>query len=292
MKIDIEQFKVKPGGPTSLEDFPTKPDLRNTNDAEINEKLDDNTAPLVELQQKLMAEQARGLIFVLQALDAAGKDEAIRYLFSRLSTQALHTTSFDQPSEEEKNHDYLWRLHDAMPERGIIAVFNRSHYEDLIAARIYDSIQENPLPNEIKSDPEIWQKRFKHVKSFEEYLADNGFYMIKIYLHVSKETQKERLLDRLENPDKNWEFSFSDLTDREKWGEQMEVFADTFQHTSTDSAPWYVVPADHGDYGRLIISEILLNKLEELDPKYPKISDEEKEKMEKVAEELRAGKYD
>ena len=116
--------------------------------------------------------------------------------------------------------------------------------------------------------------------------------MIKIYLHVSKETQKERLLDRLDNPDKNWEFSFSDLTDREKWEEQMDVFADTFQHTTTDSAPWYVVPADHGDYGRLVISEILLNKLEELNPKYPKISDEEKEKMEKAAEELRAGKYD
>lgn len=292
MKIDVEQFKVKPGEPTCLEDFPTKPDLSHTNDTEINEKLDENTAPLVELQQKLMAEQTRGLIFVLQALDAAGKDEAIRYLFSRLSTQALHTASFDQPSEEEKNHDYLWRLHDAMPERGVIAVFNRSHYEDLVAARIYDSIKENPLPDEIKNDPEIWQKRFKHVKSFEEYLADNGFYMIKIYLHVSKETQKERLLDRLENPDKNWEFSFSDLTDREKWEEQMDVFADTFQHTSTDSAPWYVVPADHGDYGRLVISEILLNKLEELNPKYPKISDEEKEKMEKVAEELRAGKYD
>lgn len=239
-----------------------------------------------------MAEKTRGLIFVLQALDAAGKDEAVRYLFSRLSPQALHTTSFDKPNKEEENHDYLWRLHDAMPERGEIGVFNRSHYEELVATRIYESVKEEPLPEDIKNDPEIWQKRFKHVNHFEEYLAENGFYMIKIYLHVSKDVQKERLLNRLENPDKNWEFSFSDLKDRKNWEKQMEVFADTFQHTSTEAAPWFVIPADHGDYGRLIISEILLSKLEELDPKYPETSEEEKEKMKEAAEDLRAGKYD
>lgn len=291
-KVDIEQFKVKPGEEVSLADFPTQPNLDKIDDSEINEKLDQNTEQLIEWQQKLMAEQTRGLIFVLQALDAAGKDEAERYLFSRLSPQALHTTSFDKPNEEEKNHDYLWRLNEAMPERGVIAVFNRSHYEDLIAARVYDSIKDNPLPEDVKNDPDIWQKRFKHVDNFEDYLADNGFYMIKIYLHVSKDIQKERLLERMEVPDKNWEFSFSDLTDRENWNEQMEVFEDTFQHTSTDSAPWYVIPADHGAYGRLVISEILLNKLEELNPKYPETSDEEKEKIKEAAEDLRAGKYD
>jgi PPK2 family polyphosphate:nucleotide phosphotransferase len=292
MKVDIDQFKVKPEKQDKLEDFTTKPPLDEIDDSAIDKKLDQNTEQLIEWQQKLMAEQTRGLIFVLQALDAAGKDEAERYLFSRLSTQALHTTSIDQPSEEEKNHDYLWRLHEAMPERGVIAVFNRSHYEDLIAARVYDSISDNPLPDEIKNDPEIWQKRFKHVDNFEDYLEDNGFHMIKIFLHVSKDIQKERLLERMENPDKHWEFSFSDLTDRKHWAEQMEVFEDTFQHTSTASAPWYVVPADHGAYGRLVISEILLDKLEELNPKYPEISDEEKEKIKEAAKDLRAGKYD
>ena len=291
-KVDIEEFKVKPGVQDELANFSTKPQFDSIDDSDIQKQLDQNTEKLIEWQQKLMAEQTRGLIFVLQALDAAGKDEAERYLFSRLSPQSLHTTSFDQPSEEEKNHDYLWRLHDAMPERGMIAVFNRSHYEDLIAARVYDSISDNPLPEDIKNDPEIWQKRFKHVDNFESYLADNGFHMIKIYLHVSKEVQKERLLNRLENPDKQWEFSFSDLTDRENWSKQMAVFEDTFQHTSTESAPWYVVPADNGAYGRLVISEILLNKLEELNPEYPERSDEEKEKMKQADEDLRAGKYD
>lgn len=290
--INIENFKVQAGEPIDLETISTSPNLDNISDDEINKRLDENAEALGEWQQKLMAEKTNGIIFVLQALDAAGKDEAERYLFSRLSPQALHTTSFDQPNDEEKNHDYLWRLHAAMPERGVIAVFNRSHYEDLIAARVYDSIKDNPLPKEIKNDPDIWHKRFKHVNNFEEYLAENGFDMIKIYLHVSKETQKERLLNRIENEDKNWEFSFSDLTDRDKWSEQMGVFEDTFQHTSTESAPWYVVPADHGEYGRLVISEILLDKMEELDPQYPKISDEEKEKMAEAAEELRSGKYD
>lgn len=290
--INIENYKVQADKPIDLEMIPTSPNLDDISDDEINKRLDENAEELGEWQQKLMAEKTNGLIFVLQALDAAGKDEAERYLFSRLSTQALHTTSFDKPNEEEQNHDYLWRLHDAMPERGVIAVFNRSHYEELIAARVYDSIKDNPLPKEIKNDPDIWHKRFKHVNNFEEYLAENGFDMIKIYLHVSKETQKERLLNRIENEDKHWEFSFSDLTDRDKWSEQMDVFEDTFHHTSTQSAPWYVIPADHGEYGRLVISEILLDKMEELDPQYPKISDEEKEKMKKAAEELRSGKYD
>ena len=292
LEIDLERYKVQYGEPVNLADYETKPNFENITDTEIQKKLDENTKDLIELQQKLMAEKTQGLIFVLQALDAAGKDEAVRYLFSRLSSQALHTTSFDKPGEEEKNHDYLWRLHDAMPERGVIAVFNRSHYEDLVAARVYDSIQQNPLPEAIKNDREIWKKRFKHVRNFEEYLAENGFYMIKIYLHVSKDIQKKRLLDRMEKQDKNWEFSFSDLEDREKWEEQMEVFADTFQHTSTDAAPWYIVPADHGDFGRLVISEILLNKLKELDPKYPEMSEEEKEKLKQAAKDLRDGKYD
>lgn len=292
VNINIEQYKVKFEEPVHLEEFSTDIDQQLEEKSEISEKLEENTKQLIELQQRLMAEKTSGLIFVLQALDAAGKDEAERYLFSRLSPQALHTTSFDKPSEEEENHDYLWRLHDAMPERGEIGVFNRSHYEELVAARVYQSIQDEPLPEAIKKDPQIWAKRFKQVNRFEEYLAENGFHMIKIYLHVSKEIQKERLIDRLENPDKNWEFSFSDLEDRKNWEKQMEIFEGTFQHTSTAAAPWFIVPADHGDYGRLIISEILLSKLKELDPQYPQTSEEEKEKMEQAVKDLRAGKYD
>ena len=290
--ISIEKYKVKPGQPVDLKEFQTDIHSESIREAEIDERLKENTEKLQELQQRLLAEEKQGIIIVLQALDAAGKDEAVRYLFSRLSSQALHTTSFDKPTEEDLKHDYLWRLHDAMPERGMIGVFNRSHYEELVAARVYDSHEEAPLPEEIKNDPKIWDKRYKDVTHFEDYLANNGFHMVKIYLHLSKEIQKERLLDRIENPDKNWEFSMSDLKDREHWDAHMEAFQEAFQHTSTESAPWFILPADHGDYGRLLISEILLRKLEELDPKYPKLSDEEKEEFKQVAEDLRAGKYD
>lgn len=245
-----------------------------------------------KLQQKLLAEKTRGIIVVLQALDAAGKDEAERYLFSSLSPQGLRTTAFSKPSEKEKNNDYLWRLHDAMPERGDVGVFNRSHYEELLAARLFNSVHDSPLPDEIKQDPKLWEKRFKQVNNFEEYLAENSFYMLKIYLHISKEVQKERLIERLEDLDQNWEFSFSDLEDRENWDKYMEVFADTFHHTSTDSAPWYIVPADNGDYGRLIISENLLQKMLKLDPQFPQVSNEEKDKMQQAIDDLKRGKYD
>ena len=208
------------------------------------------------------------------------RDEAVRYLFSRLSSQALRTRVFKQPTEENLKHDYLWRLHAAMPERGVIA------------ARVFNTVQDEPLPDYIKNDPDIWQKRFKHVNDFENFLAENGFYTVKVYLHISKDIQKERLLDRIENPDKNWEFSFSDLTDREHWHEHMEAFEDTFQHTSTDVSPWFVIPANHGDYGRLIISEILLDKLQEINPQFPMPSDDEKDKMKEATKELREGKYD
>ena len=291
-KIDIDRFKVRPGEPVQLQDFPTNVPSDTISDAEIEKRLEENTEKLQELQQRLLAEETQGIIFSLQAMDAAGKDEAERYLFSRLSSQALHTTSFDKPNDEELMHDYLWRLHDAMPKRGMIGVFNRSHYEELIAAKVYNSHEDEPLPDAIKNDPDIWQKRYTDVRHFEDYLTNNGFYMIKIYLHVSKEIQKERLLDRIENPDKNWEFSMSDLTDREHWDEQMAAFEDAFQYTSTEAAPWFIIPADHGEYGRLLISEILLKKLEALDPQYPKPSDEEKEKMEQAAKDLRDGKYD
>lgn len=280
------------GEPVHISHYRTHAHLNEMNDGQIAEKLERNIEKLKEYQQKLMAEDTQAIIFVLQALDAAGKDEAERYFFSSLSSQALKTTSFKKPSEEEKKHDYLWRLHDAMPERGMIGVFNRSHYENVISERIHNNLADFPLPEEIKNDDAIWQKRFKHIRNYEEYLADNGFHMIKIYLNVSKDIQKERLLERLENSERNWEFSFSDLEDRELWDEHMTVFEETFQTTSTDKAPWYIIPADHEEEAHYIISEIFLEKFKQLNPEYPTLSDEEKEKFDKAIKDLKTGKYD
>lgn len=289
--INLDRFKVKPMQTISLSHRNTEIDLNFKNHQALLNAIDENCERLNEWQQKLLAEEKRGLIFALQAMDAAGKDEAERFLFSKLSSQALKTSSFQEPSEEELRHDYLWRFAPAMPKRGEIGVFNRSHYEQVIGNRVQESYLEEKLPDHALNE-NLWQQRYKHIRNFEEYLADNGFYMIKIYFHISKETQKERLLERMEDPDHQWEFSMSDLEDREKWDAFMSVFEETFSQTSTDIAPWYIIPADNGDIGRYILSEILLSKFEEMDPQFPTLSKKERDQIEEAAQKLRDGYYD
>lgn len=291
VKLDIDSFKIKPLQTIRLSERDTDIDLGFSSQEELQKAIDKNCRVLNEWQQKLMAEEKRGLIFALQAMDAAGKDEAIRFLFSRLSSQALKTVSFNKPSKQDLLHDYLWRLAPLMPERGEIGVFNRSHYEQVIGNRIHETYLEEKLPDHAL-EGDLWKKRYKHIRNFEEYLADNGFYMIKIYFHISKETQKERLLERMEDPNHHWEFSMSDLDDRAVWDEHMSYFEETFTHTSTEGAPWFVIPADNGDVGRYILSEILLHKLEQMNPQYPQLSNEEQEELKEAAQRLRDGEYD
>lgn len=288
--VNIEQFRVNKQESVNLRERLTYIN-HNFTSAQIKEKVDHNFRTIDQLQQKLMAEEKEALIFALQALDAAGKDEAERYVFSKLSAQGLRTSSFSKPNSTELRHDYLWRLASAMPERGEIAVFNRSHYEEVIGARINQSHLEAPLPEHAKID-DIWQMRYRQINHFEQYLYENGFYMVKIFLHISKEIQKKRLLERIEDPNHQWEFSFSDLEDRERWQDHMCVFEECFSATSTKYAPWYIIPADDGDYGRWLISEILLDKLTDINPEFPKVSNKEKEKLAQAAEKLRNGDFD
>lgn len=289
--MDLNRFRIDTHQSVSLAHRSTEYHDSERTREELLEQLEKNVEEIKELQQRLMSEEREGLIFALQALDAAGKDEAERYLFSRLSTQGLRTSSFSKPSQDEKKHDYLWRVAPLMPMRGEIGVFNRSHYEEVIGNRINKSYIEDPLPEHARQG-DIWEKRYKHIRNFEEYLYDNGFYMIKIYLHVSKDVQKERLLERLEDSNHQWEFSFSDLDDRERWDEYMEIFEETFHETSTEKAPWYIIPADDGDVGRYLMSEILLHKLKEIDPHFPTPLLEEKHRFEDAARKLRNGYYD
>ncbi|MGX7091679.1 PPK2 family polyphosphate kinase [Hutsoniella sourekii] len=290
--MDLKRFMVEPGQAINLAQRQTKWEASPFQSSqEVLEAIDTNMEEIKELQQKLMAQETEALIFALQALDAAGKDEAERYLFSQLSSQGLRTTAMKKPTSEDLKHDYLWRLGPAMPERGEIAVFNRSHYEEVIGARMHQSYQDQNLPDQAVGG-HMWQQRFKHINHFEDYLYDNGFYMIKIYLHISKEVQKDRLLQRMEDPDHLWEFSMSDLDDRAKWDEYMDYFQETFSQTSTERAPWYIIPADDGDLGRYIISEILLDKLRSLDLSYPEVSSEYKQEIQEAADKLRQGDYD
>lgn len=263
--------------------------VSNQKDEEIEKELYDELVPkLRELHEKLNAESKYGILVVLQALDAAGKDEIIKYIFSNLLPQGLKDTSFGKPTEEENLHDYLWRMNKGLPERGQIGILNRSYYEDIISPKIYDTLDN--LPEEIKNDPDIWEKRYKHINNFEEYMKDNGFPVVKFYFHMSKDTQKERILDRLEDKNKNHEFSFSDIDDRENWDKYQKAFEEMLNNTSTDDAPWYVLPADNPWLARKIATVALIDVIEKIDPQYPQFDKEEEEKARKIIEDLKNDK--
>ncbi|MBG9983968.1 polyphosphate--nucleotide phosphotransferase [Aerococcaceae bacterium DSM 111022] len=285
--MDLSKYKVAKDTETTLSDYKVKV-INDEEETLIKEEL---LPPLVEelqqLQTKLTAEAKQGVVVVLQALDAAGKDELIEYVFSNLMPQSLKITSFDKPNEQELKHDYLWRMAEGMPERGQIGILNRSHYEEIIAPLIHDSLENQPLPDRIKDDSEIIQKRFKHINNYEEYLYENGFSVIKFYFNMSPEKQKERLLERLTNPEKQWEFSYSDIEDRRKWDEHQKVFEKMIRKTANTHAPWYILPADNAWFSRYVATAAMVEVLKDLNPQFPEISNEEQKKMDKAIDELK-----
>lgn len=249
---------------------------------EDNEYIEQNIIPplvekLKELHLKLHAEGKNGIMVVLQAIDAAGKDEAISYIFSNLNAQGLKVTNYGKPSETEQKHDYLWRIHDGEPERGQIAILNRSHYEDVIATRIHDLLEDG--------DAEI-EKRYRQINNYEQYLSENGFSVVKFFFNMSKDEQKERFLKRMKDPNKQWEFSFSDVEERKKWDDYQKVFEDMLNNTSTGHSPWYILPADDEWHTRRIITEAMIHVLKGINPEFPKISGEDKKKLDKYIKEL------
>ena len=255
-------------------------------DVDIKKEVYQELVPkLRELHEKLFAESKQGILVVLQAIDAAGKDEIIKYIFSNLTPQGLKNTSYGKPTDEENAHDYLWRMHKGLPKRGEIAILNRSYYEDIISPKIYDSLDH--LPDEIKNDENLWEKRYKHINNFEEYLVENGFKVVKFFFNVSKDEQRKRLLERIEDPKKNADFSFSDLDDRDNWDKYQVAFEEMLNNTSTEKSPWYVLPADNPWLARKIATLALIETIEEINPKYPRFTGEDKKKAEEIAEKLR-----
>jgi PPK2 family polyphosphate:nucleotide phosphotransferase len=213
---------------------------------------------LAELQTRLYAETKQKFLIVLQAMDTGGKDGTIRHVFKGVNPQGVRVWSFGVPSEWELAHDYLWRVHQRTPESGTISIFNRSHYEDVLVVRVKDLVPR-----------ERWERRYDHIVDFEGLLADEGTRVVKIFLHISKEEQKQRLQARLDQPDKHWKFSPGDLDDRKLWDDFVDAYEDALTRTSTGKAPWYVVPADRKWYRNLVVSSILIKTLEEMDPQYP-----------------------
>ncbi len=213
---------------------------------------------LADLQRRLWAEGRRSVLVVLQALDAGGKDGTIRKVFSGVNPQGVEVASFKVPSEEERNHDFLWRIHRRVPAAGRITVFNRSQYEDVLIARVNELVPED-----------VWKARYGAIRDFEENLVDSGTVIVKVMLHISKDEQRERFQSRLDNPDKRWKFSPADLEVRSRWDDYQEAYADAIEETSTEGAPWFVVPADRKWYRDWAILQILLGTLREMDPQYP-----------------------
>ncbi|MFA6025098.1 MAG: polyphosphate kinase 2 family protein [Ignavibacteriaceae bacterium] len=240
---------------------------------------------MVELQNKLYAENKWALLIIFQAMDAAGKDSAIKHVMSGLNPQGTEVFSFKQPSAEELDHDYLWRITKSLPERGRIGIFNRSHYEDVLVVRVHDYVKSSKLPIQFITK-DIWNDRFRQINNFERYLYENGILTIKFFLNLSKEEQKKRFLERLDNPSKNWKFSEADLNERGLWNEYQKVYEEAIAATATKNSPWYIIPADKKWFARLAISEVIIKTLEKLKLEYPKLDEEQIQNLSKYKEIL------
>jgi PPK2 family polyphosphate:nucleotide phosphotransferase len=256
--------------------------------AEAKAMLADGVERLAALQEKLYAQNRWAVLAVFQAMDAAGKDGAIKHVMSGINPQGCQVHAFKQPSAEELDHDFLWRIAKALPERGRIGIFNRSHYEEVLVARVHAEILgRQRLPRQVLTK-DIWQERFKSIRNFESHLARNGTLVLKFFLHVSKEEQRKRFLARLEEPGKRWKFEMADVAERKLWDKYMQAYEDTIRHTSRPEAPWYVVPADNKGFARLIIAEAMVEAMEGLDLAFPKVEGSALKELEKVRRALLA----
>jgi PPK2 family polyphosphate:nucleotide phosphotransferase len=254
----LDQYRIQPGQAVRLANIDPDDTGPFTGKKESQNTLKSNVKRLAELQRVLWAESRHALLVILQAIDAGGKDGTIRHVMSGVNPQGVRVTSFKQPTEEELAHDYLWRIHQAVPRRGMIGIFNRSHYEDVLVVRVHDLVP-----------AEVWQTRYEHINNFERHLAENGVTIVKFYLHISKDEQKKRFQARLDRPDKRWKFNPGDLKDRALWKNYRAAFEDALSKCSTAWAPWHVVPANNKWYRNLVVSDILVQTLERLEMKYP-----------------------
>ncbi len=283
--MKTEQYRVTGGKSISLKEYPTSAEQSLDKDEVISSLMPENVRKMADLQEKLFAENTRSLLIVLQAMDAAGKDGVIRHVMTGLNPQGTQVVSFKVPSSEENDHDYLWRIVKALPRRGEIGIFNRSHYEDVLVSRVHDLVKGSQLPPELVTE-DIWQKRYRQIRDFERYLTENGTRIIKIYLHVSKQEQRKRLLDRINEPEKNWKFSSGDIQERRHWKKYQDAYEQMLEHTASPDAPWFIVPADSKWFARYLVSRIVLDTLMDMDPKIPELPESEKAMLQECREIL------
>ena len=277
----LKRLRVPPGKKISLEkDYDPGYAPKEINKQRGEDLLRLGVSMLAEYQDKLYAQNTHALLVIFQAIDAAGKDGAIKHVMSGVNPQGCQVFSFKGPSPEELDHDYLWRCFKALPERGRIGIFNRSYYEEVVVVRVHpEFLERQQIPQECKTS-QIWDRRFNEINSFEHYLTHNGIHVLKIFLHLSKEEQRQRFLKRLVRPEKNWKFSMADVKEREFWGDYISAYEDMLNHTSTKWAPWYVVPADHKWFSRICVAAIIADKLKSLDLRYPEVDKNQRQQLE------------
>ena len=278
--MNTEKYLVKEKKKLNLYDVPTSYHGK-LEKKEVKEVLiPKNIEKMREYHERLYAENNQALLIVLQAMDAAGKDSLIKHIMTGVNPQGTKVVSFKKPSENELDHDYLWRVAKNLPPRGEIGIFNRSHYEDVLVSRVHKLVLDQPFPKNLVTK-DIWENRFEEINNFEEYLSNNGIKIVKFFLHVSKDEQKERLMERIDRPEKNWKFASSDITEREYFDDYMKAYADMLINTSTKKAPWYIVPADRKWFSRYLVSEVIVEKLKEMDPQFPELSKGELDSLDK-----------
>ena len=285
----IEPLRVQPGSKVVLaKDFDPsyKADFIKKEDGV--ELLQRGVELMAEYQERLAAQDTYGVLLCLQALDAAGKDGTIRHVMSGVNPQGVTVHSFKAPSGEELDHDYLWRASRALPRRGDIAIFNRSHYEEVLVVRVHPAILEHQQLPKGARGRDVWKRRYREINDWERYLVDNGFVVVKILLNLSKDEQRRRFLARLDVPDKNWKFSAADARERTYWDDYQKAYSEMLSNTSTEWAPWYVVPADRKWFARICVSAIMAHTLISLDPKYPVLEAAATAELAKVRAELLA----
>lgn len=272
--MNYDKFLVPPNKKIKLSAYDPDytDDLHDKASAQV--KLQEGVQKLAKYQDILYAQDNYALLIIFQAMDAAGKDSTIKHVMSGVNPQGCQVYSFKTPSHEELDHDYMWRSMKALPERGRIGIFNRSYYEETLVVRVHpELLARQQLPKEAMGD-QIWEHRFEDINNIEKYLVRNGVQILKFFLNVSKDQQKKRFLERINQPEKNWKFSVADAKERSHWDEYMTAYEDVFSNTSTEWAPWYIVPADHKWFTRLVVSDIIVNKLKSMNLAYPKVSEE------------------
>jgi PPK2 family polyphosphate:nucleotide phosphotransferase len=286
MDMGSARFVYRPGEGAGLSDFDPKFTGGFSGEGEARDSMAEDAQSLAAHQDMLMAHETHGLLVLFQGMDAAGKDATIKHVMSAADPQGCEVKMFKEATEKEVRHDYLWRAARALPARGQIGIFNRSYYEQVVTEKVHpEKLERQRLPEGVKGE-DLWERRFRQINDFERYLVENGIHVLKFYLNISRAEQRERLLERLERPEKRWKFSADDIEERGLWGDYMKAYEEAFERTGTQWAPWHIIPADSRWFARAAVASVIVSKLKSLHAEYPRLGEEQEREMEDARKAL------